>query len=115
MTTTVRPEGRTTAVADEEDTQRKIRRRQFLTGTIYALTSLILGAITGSAGAYLLGRPREENREEWTDAGELPELRFGTPQEITFERSRVDGWKVLNEKSSAWAMAATRKSGEASG
>ena len=104
MTTTVRPEGRTTAVADEEDTQRKIRRRQFLTGTIYALTSLILGAITGSAGAYLLGRPREENREQWTDAGEVPELRVGTPQEITFQRSRVDGWKVQNEKSSAWVI-----------
>jgi menaquinol-cytochrome c reductase iron-sulfur subunit len=93
-------------VIDEENTDSgtKLKRRGFLTGTMYALTSLILGAITGSAGAYLLGRPREENREQWTDAGEVPELRVGTPQEITFERSRVDGWKVLNEKSSAWVL-----------
>ena len=81
-----------------------IKRRRFLTGTMYALTSLILGAISGSAGAYLLGRPREEGREQWTDAGDVPELRLGTPQEITFERSRVDGWKVQNEKGNAWVV-----------
>lgn len=81
-----------------------IKRRKFLTGTIYALASMILGAISGSAGAYLLGRPKQENRNDWTDAGDVPSLRTGTPQEITFERSRIDGWRVQNEKGSAWLV-----------
>lgn len=86
------------------DDETNLKRRRFLTGTIYALTSLILGAISGSAGAYLLAKPREEDSNEWTDAGDVPQLRMEAPQEITFERSRIDGWKVLNEKSNAWVV-----------
>lgn len=81
-----------------------IKRRNFLARTIYALTTLLAGALGGSAGAYLLGRPDHESRNDWTDAGELPELRAGSPQEITFSRNRVDGWKVQNEKASAWVV-----------
>jgi menaquinol-cytochrome c reductase iron-sulfur subunit len=81
-----------------------VKRRRFLTGSIYALASLILGAISSSAGAYLLAKPTEEDRNQWTDAGDLPKLRPDSPEEITFARSRVDGWEVRNEKSTAWIV-----------
>lgn len=81
-----------------------IKRRRFLTTTIYTLTSLILGVVSGSAGAYLFARPKEVDQNQWTDAGDLPELRPESPEEITFQRSRVDGWEVRNEKSTAWIV-----------
>lgn len=81
-----------------------MKRRNFLARTIYTLASLLVGALGGSAGAYLLGGPEHERRNDWTDAGELPELRMDSPQEITFDRNRVDGWKVQNEKASAWVI-----------
>jgi menaquinol-cytochrome c reductase iron-sulfur subunit len=100
-------EGRTRTVLNEEpniDAETSMKRRKFLGRMIYTLTSLLVGALGGSAGAYLLGRPEREGRKDWTDAGELPELSAGSPQEITFSRNRVDGWKVQNEKASAWVI-----------
>lgn len=81
-----------------------IGRRKLLTGTMCALSSLIVGAISGSAGAYLLGGPKEQRQNEWTDAGDLPELRPGAPEQITFERRRADGWQIRKEKDSAWVI-----------
>src|SRR3569833_2428747 len=57
-----------------------------------------------SAGAYLLGTPREQQQMEWADAGELTQIHPSTPQAITFERNRVDGWKVRTEKTAAWVV-----------
>jgi menaquinol-cytochrome c reductase iron-sulfur subunit len=100
-------EGRTRAVLTEGPNIHAgttIQRRKFLTRTIYTLASLLVGALGGSAGAYLLGRQEHERRNDWADAGEVPELRVGAPQEITFDRNRVDGWEVKNEKTSAWVI-----------
>jgi menaquinol-cytochrome c reductase iron-sulfur subunit len=91
-------------MAEETSKLQVIERRSMLTGTMCALSSLILGAISGSAGAYLLGGPTIQNHNEWSDAGELPELRSGTPEQITFERSRTDGWTVRKEKDTAWVI-----------
>ena len=89
---------------DEQSEGPTLGRRKLLTGTMCALSSLILGGIGGSAGAYLLGGQAKQKNQEWTDAGELPELRPGTPEQITFERSRADGWEVRKEKDSAWVI-----------
>jgi menaquinol-cytochrome c reductase iron-sulfur subunit len=85
-------------------TETALKRRGFLSATIYTLGSLIIGALGGSAGAYLLGSSGDEKRNEWTDAGDVPELRVGSPQAITFHRNRLDGWKVQNEKANAWVV-----------
>jgi menaquinol-cytochrome c reductase iron-sulfur subunit len=81
-----------------------VKRRKFLTGTIYTLSSLILGAISSSAGVYLFSARAEQKDDQWTDAGDVPELRPGAPQQITFERSRTDGWTVRKEKDTAWVI-----------
>ncbi len=81
-----------------------LKRRSFLAGSIYALTSMITVALGGSAGAYLFGKPREQSQNQWADAGDAPELHPGYPQEITFDRTRVDGWKIRSEKANAWVV-----------
>jgi menaquinol-cytochrome c reductase iron-sulfur subunit len=89
---------------EESGPPQMIERRKLLTGTMCGLSALICGALSGSAGAYLLSGPSEHESDEWTDAGELPELHSGTPEQITFERSRTDGWKVRREKETAWVV-----------
>jgi len=81
-----------------------LKRRSFLGGVIYTLTSLIGAAIAASVGSYVLGAPRQREETEWADAGNISGLRAGIPQQITFEQSRMDAWKARNEKSSAWII-----------
>jgi menaquinol-cytochrome c reductase iron-sulfur subunit len=80
-----------------------LERRSFIRGAIYTLTSLIGGTLAASIGTYLFGTPQDQP-ESWADAGDISELRPGVPQEITFQRSRVDCWKIHNEKASAWVI-----------
>jgi menaquinol-cytochrome c reductase iron-sulfur subunit len=80
-----------------------LKRRGFIIQGIYALTSLIMGTLAASVGKYLLGTPHQEENP-WADAGDISNLQAGSPQEITFERIRVDGWRARNEKASAWVI-----------
>jgi menaquinol-cytochrome c reductase iron-sulfur subunit len=82
----------------------ELKRRNFLTGTIYTLSSLIAGTLGASVASYLIGEPRSVKHEGWSDAGEISELRRGIPQQVTFERSRTDAWKVQSERASAWVI-----------
>lgn len=85
--------------------EQKIERRSFLIrGAMIVFSSLISGTLASSVAGYLFGKPRIQRDEGWADAGEVSEVRQGTPQQITFERSRTDAWKVQNEKVSAWVV-----------
>ena len=68
------------------------------------LGSLITGTLGASIGAYLFGTPRQENENSWADAGDISDLRVGSPEQVSFASSRIDGWKVRNEKASAWVI-----------
>ena len=35
---------------------------------------------------------------------DLTQLQPGKPAEVVFHRSRVDGWKVIDEKTTAWVV-----------
>jgi hypothetical protein len=89
--------------AINQEPESKLERRSFIRGAIYTLTSLIGGTLAASVGTYLLGTPQVET-DSWADAGDISELRPGSPQELTFERSREDCWKIHNEKASAWVI-----------
>lgn len=80
-----------------------VERRSFLGGAICALTSLIGGTLAVFGGKYLLGTPHEVSGA-WADAGEISNLQGGSPHEITFEKSRSDGWKIHNERATAWVI-----------
>jgi menaquinol-cytochrome c reductase iron-sulfur subunit len=81
----------------------QLPRRGFIAKSIYTVTTLISGVLAASVGTYLGGTPKSD-ANTWTDAGETTELRPGSPQEITFERSTNDGWNVRTEKAAAWVI-----------
>jgi menaquinol-cytochrome c reductase iron-sulfur subunit len=88
--------------------QGEIKRRPFLKGAIYMLTSVIGGTLLASVGEYLFGKSEAET-SNWADAGEVSELRPGAPQQLFFERTRIDGWKVRNERAAAWVILDNQK------
>jgi len=79
-------------------------RRGFYSVLINALGGLITAALAIPAAAYLLIKPKSKKTSEWVDAADLNTLQVGQPQEVVFRRSRVDGWRVLNEKATAWVV-----------
>jgi len=56
------------------------------------------------AAAYLFIKPRSQRQSDFVPAADLSQLTIGKPEEVVFHRTRVDGWRVLNEKSTAWVV-----------
>jgi menaquinol-cytochrome c reductase iron-sulfur subunit len=81
-----------------------LNRRSFYTAIIYGLGSAISAASALPSAIYLLGGPRAPKGDDWIKAGELAQLQPGLPREITFERTRVDGWRKVREKAIAWVV-----------
>lgn len=79
-------------------------RRSFLLAFIYGVWGVITAALAIPAGAYLLFPPRARKGGDWVQAGDLTALQQGTPEEVRFRRTRIDGWKVSSEKSTAWLV-----------
>ena len=79
-------------------------RRAFYIGFINAAMGLIGLALAVPAGIYLLFPPRVRKEAEWVETADLSTIPAGTPTEISFDRKRVDGWKVTTEKATAWVV-----------
>ena len=77
-------------------------RRRFFVGAIYGLTALISSILGGHALLYLLIPARIRVEQEWVEVGDISKLAPGAPAEMTFRRNRVDGWKVISEKTTVW-------------
>lgn len=61
-------------------------------------------ALSVPAAIYLLFPPRGKKGAEWVEAADLSKLETNVPEEIVFRRTRVDGWKISSEKSTAWVI-----------
>ena len=81
-------------------------RRNFFIAAINGLGAVIGAAVAIPAAAYLLIRPKgEQAGGGFTEIGELGQLKIGEPQEVLYERDRVDGWhKLKREKTSTWLV-----------
>jgi menaquinol-cytochrome c reductase iron-sulfur subunit len=79
-------------------------RRAFYIGFINGVMGLIAVALAVPAAIYLLFPPRLRKGQEWVETADLSKIPDGTPTEISFERTRVDGWKVTNVKATAWVV-----------
>jgi Rieske Fe-S protein len=64
----------------------------------------ITAALSVPAAIYLLFPPRVKKKPEWTEAGDLTQIKINEPEELIFRKTRVDGWKVTSEKSTAWVL-----------
>jgi menaquinol-cytochrome c reductase iron-sulfur subunit len=79
-------------------------RRGFFVGAIYGFSAAIAIALGLPALAYLLLPPKARKEEEWVEAGDVAKLSPNSPVELAFRRNRVDGWKVVSEKGTAWVV-----------
>ncbi len=79
-------------------------RRAFYIGFINGVMGLISLALAIPAAIYLLFPPRLRKGQEWVETADLSKIPDGIPTEISFERTRVDGWKVTNVKATAWVV-----------
>lgn len=81
-----------------------LNRRNFQLLAVYGLTTIIGAALAIPAAVYLLFPPRIRKRSGWVEAGDLAKMSAGEPQEVVYRRRRTDGWKVTDEKASAWVL-----------
>jgi menaquinol-cytochrome c reductase iron-sulfur subunit len=79
-------------------------RRRFQIGAIYGMMAAISAAIGLPTLAYLLIPGKVHKKDDWIEVGDLTRITPGVPFELTFRRNRVDGWKVISEKSTAWVV-----------
>ncbi len=79
-------------------------RRKFYVGAIYGMMAAISAALGVPALIYLLFPPKAKKEDEWIEVGDLTRIAPNSPVELTFRRTRVDGWKVISEKSTAWVV-----------
>lgn len=79
-----------------------VTRRHFFVGAIYAIWAVITAALGLPALIYLFFPPKIKGRQEWTEIGSVNNLAVDAPVEIAFRKNRIDGWKVISEKSTAW-------------
>ena len=79
-------------------------RRTFQLAMIYALGAIIGLALAIPTIIYLLVPPRTRQQSGWVDAGDISQLTPDSPVEMSFQQSRVDGWKVVTEKKTAWVV-----------
>ena len=79
-------------------------RRIFLVGAIYGMWAFITAALGAPGLVYLLLPPRIHKENQWTEIGDVAKLALNSPVEMVFRRNRVDGWRVISEKSTAWVV-----------
>src|ERR1700730_6850309 len=79
-------------------------RRAFFLTMIYGLWAAIGTALSIPAAIYLLFPPKLRKESELTEAGDVTKMVPNSPVEMVFRRNRIDGWRILSEKSTAWAV-----------
>ena len=66
-------------------------------------------AVAAPSALYLLAGTKTKSRGTFVEAAKLTQLEIGTPKEVTFERTRVDGWRTFREKVVAWVVRTSEK------
>lgn len=79
-------------------------RRSFYEVVIFGAQAIIGAALAIPAVGYLLGPTKQHRESDWIEATDIGSLVPKTPVEVSFRQSRVDGWKVINEKKTAWVV-----------
>jgi len=62
------------------------------------------------AATYLLLKPKSSTTGTLVEIADLNAVPVGRPQEVLFTRTRIDGWKQVQEKTSTWLV--KNKTGE---
>jgi menaquinol-cytochrome c reductase iron-sulfur subunit len=79
-------------------------RRKFYVRVINLLGAVITAALALPAAAYLLIKPDSEASGEFIEVADLNQLATAKPEEVVYRRTRVDGWKRMEEKTTTWVV-----------
>ncbi len=79
-------------------------RRNFYILFINGVMSLIGAALAIPAAIYLLFPPKARRSNDWVKTADLASIPSGKPTEISFQRTRADGWQLITEKTTAWVV-----------
>jgi menaquinol-cytochrome c reductase iron-sulfur subunit len=79
-------------------------RRNFSAAAIHGLWAVMVAMLGLPAMAYLLMPAKVRRKNDWVEAGDVSRLIPQVPLEVAFRRNRVDGWRVISEKSTAWVV-----------
>lgn len=79
-------------------------RRSFYAAVIFGLNAIMGAALALPTLAYLLIPTRSRKKSDYVDAGDISQLTIGTPVEMSFQQSRIDGWRAVTEKRTAWVV-----------
>lgn len=82
----------------------KMPRRSFYHAVIYVCNAIIGVALTVPTLLYLLVQPKGRKPSPFVDAGDISQLTVGNPVEMSFQQSRIDGWRPVTEKKTAWVV-----------
>jgi menaquinol-cytochrome c reductase iron-sulfur subunit len=81
-----------------------VGRRNLIEWAIRGLAALIAAGLGVPAIAYLFTPGKARGKSGWIDVADLEKLQPRVPEEVVFRRVRVDGWKIISEKSTAWVV-----------
>lgn len=90
--------------ASTQDQIENPTRRRFYEAVIVGVQAVIGAALAIPAVAYLLGTSKPRRGPDWIEITDVSTLVPKTPVEVSFRKSTVDGWKVINEKKTAWVV-----------
>ncbi|MFM2123639.1 MAG: hypothetical protein RL328_90 [Acidobacteriota bacterium] len=79
-------------------------RRSFHLTMIRLLGGLMGAVVAAPAAVYLLLKPKSAGEQDLVEIANLAEIPTGKPQEVVYYRTRVDGWKRVREKATAWVV-----------
>ena len=79
-------------------------RRNFSAIAIHGIWAVIVAALGLPAAGYLLIPAKFRRKNDFVEAGDISQLSPQAPLELAFRRNRVDGWRVVSEKSTAWVV-----------
>jgi menaquinol-cytochrome c reductase iron-sulfur subunit len=79
-------------------------RRSFFARATQILGAAIGGGLGIPALIYLIKGPNTLSPGGFVDAADLTQLKPREPVEVSFQRIRKDGWKLITEKSTAWVV-----------
>ncbi|MFN8687521.1 MAG: ubiquinol-cytochrome c reductase iron-sulfur subunit [Acidobacteriota bacterium] len=79
-------------------------RRGFFARATEILGAVIAGGLGVPALVYLLRPARTVAPGGYVDAVDLNQLKMRAPEEVSFQRIRKDGWKLITEKATAWVV-----------
>jgi menaquinol-cytochrome c reductase iron-sulfur subunit len=79
-------------------------RRGFYVSAINGMMAIVSAALGIPALLYLFTPAKRKEPDVWAQAGDIASLAPNSPVEMVFRRIRVDGWRTIAEKGTAWVV-----------